>query len=128
MNIHPSNPPKRAGIVQSHCQDRGRAEEQDLAKSCRFRMSRQIERGATQADADKNPMIAGTSGKDHARHRIWRYCANYLRAKRSKSAIWRSISSRAESEAERTPWMRRRNSSGLEERERASSRVMSCLV
>jgi hypothetical protein len=28
---------------------------------------------------------------------------NYLRAKRSKSIIWRSISSRAESEAERTP-------------------------
>jgi hypothetical protein len=28
---------------------------------------------------------------------------NYLRAKRSKSAIWRSISSRAESEAERMP-------------------------
>src|SRR5215813_13847747 len=49
----------------------------------------------------------------------------YLRAKRSKSAIWRSISSRAESEAERMPWMRRRNSSGFEARFRASSRVMS---
>src|SRR6476620_8535552 len=54
--------------------------------------------------------------------------AYYFRAKRSKSAIWRSISSRAESEAERMPWMRRRNSSGLEARLRASSRVMSCLV
>lgn len=53
---------------------------------------------------------------------------NYLRAKRSKSAICFSISSRALSEAERTPWMRRRNSSGLEERERASSSVISCLV
>jgi hypothetical protein len=62
--------------------------------------------------------------------KIARRCAlvRYLRAKRSKSAIWRSISSRAESEAERMPWMRRLNSSGLEERESASSRVMSCLV
>src|ERR1700730_10771215 len=52
----------------------------------------------------------------------------YLRAKRSKSAIWRSISSRAESEAERMPWMRSLNSSGLEERDKASSSVMSCLL
>src|SRR6266436_9228295 len=52
---------------------------------------------------------------------------NYFRAKRSKSAIWRSISSRAESEAERIPWMRSLNSSALEARARASSRVMSCL-
>jgi len=53
---------------------------------------------------------------------------DYLRAKRSKSAIWRSISSRAESEAERMPWMRSLNSSGLEERDKASSIVMSCLL
>ena len=53
---------------------------------------------------------------------------DYLRAKRSKSAIWRSISSRAESEAERMPWMRSLNSSGLEERDKASSSVMSCLL
>ncbi len=34
----------------------------------------------------------------------WRMkTAIYFRAKRSKSAIWRSISSRAESEAERMP-------------------------
>src|SRR5579859_4208290 len=52
----------------------------------------------------------------------------YLRAKRSKSAIWRSISSRAESAAERMPWMRSWNSSGFVERSSASSRVMSCLV
>src|SRR5437016_6959582 len=53
---------------------------------------------------------------------------NYLRAKRSKSAICRSISSRAESEAERMPWMRSLNSSGLEERDKASSRVTNCLL
>ncbi len=53
---------------------------------------------------------------------------SYLRAKRSKSAIWRSISSRAASEAERMPWMRSLNSSALDARARASSRVMSCLV
>jgi hypothetical protein len=52
----------------------------------------------------------------------------YFRAKRSKSAIWRSISSRAESAAERIPWMRSWNSSGFVERRSASSRVMSCLV
>jgi len=52
---------------------------------------------------------------------------SYFLAKRSKSAIWRSISSRAESEAERIPWMRSLNSSALEARARASSRVMSCL-
>ncbi len=51
---------------------------------------------------------------------------NYFLAKRSKSAIWRSISSRAESDAERMPWMRSLNSSALEARARASSRVMSC--
>src|SRR6266567_106782 len=53
---------------------------------------------------------------------------NYLRAKRSKSAIWRSISSRAVSEAERTPCTRSLNSSGFDARNRASSMVMSCLV
>src|SRR5690348_10517393 len=52
----------------------------------------------------------------------------YLRAKRSKSAIWRSISSRAASAAERMPCVRSWNSSGFEERKRASSRVISCLV
>jgi hypothetical protein len=52
---------------------------------------------------------------------------NYLRAKRSKSAIWRSISSRAESAAERIPWMRSLNSSALEARARASSRVIESL-
>src|SRR5271166_3910083 len=52
----------------------------------------------------------------------------YLRAKRSKSAIWRSISSRAASAAERIPWMRSLNSSALDARERASSRVINSLV
>src|ERR1700674_846592 len=45
----------------------------------------------------------------------------YLRAKRSKSAICEAISSRAESPAERMPWMRSLNSSGFEARARASS-------
>src|SRR6266568_3499238 len=55
----------------------------------------------------------------------------YLREKRSKSAIWRSISSRAASEAERMPWMRSLNSSALEARSKASSwmrRVLSGLM
>src|SRR5712671_6237002 len=68
--------------------------------------------------------ISGTVLVDQESHTA----AALLRAKRSKSAIWRSISSRAESEAERMPWMRSLNSSGLEERAKASSRVMSCLV
>ena len=51
---------------------------------------------------------------------------NYFREKRSKSAICEAISSRAESPAERMPWMRSLNSSAFEARARASSSVTSC--
>src|SRR5215469_7622462 len=65
--------------------------------------------------------------KGHLRMPTREIPSDYLRAKRSKSAIWRSISSRAASEAERMPWMRSLNSSAFEARARASSMVMSCL-
>ena len=48
----------------------------------------------------------------------------YRRAMRSYSFMVRSISSRAASAAERMPWTRRRKSSGLEARSKASSKVM----
>src|SRR5271156_5196438 len=43
---------------------------------------------------------------------------------RSNSVMARSMSSRAESAEERTPWTRRRKSSGFEARRIASSKVM----
>jgi formate hydrogenlyase subunit 6/NADH:ubiquinone oxidoreductase subunit I len=54
--------------------------------------------------------------------------SRYLRAKRSKSAICRSISSRAASAAERMPWIRSLNSSAFDARESASSNVINSLV
>ena len=59
---------------------------------------------------------------------VWDKNQCYLRAKRSKSAIWRSISSRAASAADRMPWMRNLNSSAFDARESASSNVINSLV
>ena len=63
----------------------------------------------------------------HNNH-VWGKNQRYLRAKRSKSAIWRSISSRAASAADRMPWMRNLNSSAFDARESASSNVINSLV
>src|SRR5208283_1089970 len=58
----------------------------------------------------------------------WLTSEDYLRANLSTSTICRSISSRAASEAERIPWMRSLNSSGLDARDSASSSVISSLL